>query len=413
MSKSQKLREYLLSNKFFTNQESPKTLSNIFNIDLSLVYKIRKEVSSQENISNTITNEEEFINVADLSDKNSLLEYCETYNIPFEYVKSAKFINHQGQSAWNIVCDMDRINSKDIEINLEKFESFLKESVVPVKLNYDNDIDQKVAYHFYFSDKHVGAKTPSNALYKNAYGPEEFERRMFLGLEDYIEESKLYGRYDKVVLGDFGDALDGWNGKTTRNSNHNLPQNLNNKEAFNTYVEVMIKYIDTLIGLDLSNEYEILSVTNDNHSGDFGYIVNRAIEIYINVKYPDVKTRLLEKFIETYDYGVHTFMFTHGKDDEDMKHGMPYKLDLKTESYINDFIINHNLLGKYLHFIKGDLHQESSCYGKQFRYRNVLSLYGSSKWIMTNFGNNLPGISAEIVYKNKNKIIPLIKRIED
>jgi hypothetical protein len=38
---------------------------------------------------------------------------------------------------------------------------------------------------------------------------------------------------------------------------------------------------------------------------------------------------------------------------------------------------------------------------KHFRYKNVPSIYGASKWIMTNYGNTKPGCSFDIFEKDK------------
>jgi hypothetical protein len=79
-----------------------------------------------------------------------------------------------------------------------------------------------------------------------------------------------------------------------------------------------------------------------------------------------------------------------------MKTGLPLNLDVKTENYIKDFVIGNRLKFENLHFIKGDLHQASINEGKYFRYRNVLSVYGGSKWIQTNFGESKAGCSFDL-----------------
>ena len=84
-----------------------------------------------------------------------------------------------------------------------------------------------------------------------------------------------------------------------------------------------------------------------------------------------------------------------------MKNGMPIYLEPKTEKYILDYVIFKGIPTANLHFIKGDLHQASSQEGKHFRYRNVPSIYGSSKWIMTNFNYTKPGCSFDL-FKGKD-----------
>ena len=84
-----------------------------------------------------------------------------------------------------------------------------------------------------------------------------------------------------------------------------------------------------------------------------------------------------------------------------MKNGMPIYLKPETEKYILDYVIFKGIPTTNLHFVKGDLHQASSQEGKHFRYRNVPSIYGSSKWIMTNFNYTKPGCSFDL-FKGKD-----------
>ena len=81
-----------------------------------------------------------------------------------------------------------------------------------------------------------------------------------------------------------------------------------------------------------------------------------------------------------------------------MKNGLPLVLNDKVENYINNYIDYHGIdARKPIHFIKGDLHQSATQYGKRFRYKNVGSIYGSSKWIHTNFGNTKPICDMDII----------------
>lgn len=336
----------------------------------------------------------------------TLEEYCQKYHIPFDKLTSVKFVNHNGQAAWNAVCDLTKISEQHLNSYFDRLKEAMTEVVIPVILN-KSEQSNEASFWFHLSDKHVGAQTNDKAMFGNYYDLNVFRDRMLNSLQAYIDEAHARGgRFDKVFICDLGDSLDGWNQKTTRNSSgHVLPQNANNRESFDAYVKVTIEFMETLIALDLANEYEFVSVTNDNHSSDFGYICNRSVEVYLQVKYPEIKTRILSKFIEHVEYGNHTVMLCHGKDDEHLKHGLPLNIDLKTELFINSYIDAHKLTGT-LHFIKGDLHQASTNFSKKFRYRNVLSLYGSSDWSQTNFGPNLAGMSYDIIYKHKNKVLP-------
>lgn len=232
-----------------------------------------------------------------------------------------------------------------------------------------------------------------------------YREKMMDNLNDIKFALDDFGSFEKLIIADLDDALDGWDASTIRkNSNHTLPQNANNRESFDAYARVMCEFMEHLISLNGGNEYLFISVSNDNHSSDFGYICNCSVEIWLNVKYPEVQTVITEKFIEHFEYGEHTFMITHSKDSEHKKHGMPLNLDQKTEVFVNTYIDEYKLSG-YLHLIKGDLHQSSTNYARKFRYRNFWSGNGSSDWSQTNFGVNPAGVSKEIVYKNINKTL--------
>lgn len=352
-----------------------------------------------------LPNEIVFENTPDgVLDIPSFEKYCEAHGIPVEQATSAKFINHNGQAAWNVFCDLTKVSEIHLNNYFDKLKNVLTKKIKPVKIEQDLTITQDKAYIFWFADKHVGAHTNEKAMFGNRYDIDIFRERMMDSLKDYQIALDDFGIFDKLIVADLGDALDGWDASTTRkNSNHTLPQNANNRESFDAYARVMCEFMETLIRMNGANGYEFISVSNDNHSSDFGYICNRAVEIWLNVKYPEVKTRITEKFIEHFQYGSHTFMITHGKDSEHKKHGMPLNLDEKTEMFINTYIDEFKLDG-FLHLIKGDLHQASTNYSRKFRYRNVWSVYGSSDWSQTNFGVNPAGVSTEIVYKNINKV---------
>ena len=145
-------------------------------------------------------------------------------------------------------------------------------------------------------------------------------------------------------------------------------------------------------------------VSVQGNCGSFGYAANRLLDIYLSLKYPDIKRTIITKFIDHVQYGQHTFMFTHGKDDSDMKFGLPKDLNEKTENYINAYIHYHKIQTPCIHLVKGDLHLSAKQNGKIFRYKNVLSLYGSSKWVQTNFMVNKCGYNYEIVDKYSKSI---------
>jgi hypothetical protein len=297
---------------------------------------------------------------------------------------------------------------KPNEVTFDDVEQILANVFAPKKfspiVSYPQISNQKALF-VYISDRHIGAYVSNVAMYENEYSSTNYESRMNLLLHEIIYQQQVFGRFEDIYVIDLGDKMDGLNGQTTRGG-HRLPQNMSNRQAFETAVRVDKEFFDKLIQADLANNYHLYQNTNSNHGGDFDYMVNRALEIYINTQYPDVETRILERFVEHMFYGKHCLLLTHGKDDEDMKHGLPLHLNDKTENYFRKYLMYHKIDPEEyrISIVKGDLHQSTSQETYGFRYRNVLSLFGGSKWIGTNFGPNAGGCSFEIIEAQTDRI---------
>jgi len=283
------------------------------------------------------------------------------------------------------------------------FEDIQLNDVKPLKIKKISLDGKKRALVVYLSDQHVGAHTKEDSLYNNKYDEKEFERRMQVTFEHVMETYHIFGRFDKIIICNVGDSLDGFDEKTTRGG-HGLPQNMDNKKQFSVYIEKTLMFFDALHEANICNGIEYQCVSDDNHSGDFGYMANKALSIAFGLKYPDMHVNLFDRFIETFFYGDHTFVMCHGKDREDMRGGFPLNLDTKTENYFQDYISNLTITTPHIHVISGDLHQSLRQYGKRFRWKKVASMYGSSKWIHTNFGNTKAAVDFEVVSEKDSTI---------
>lgn len=321
--------------------------------------------------------------------------------------KLSRFWNKEHKDYWLVSAfvalkDPTELTTDDAE---EILRNVFKEKVFKPIINYPQISNEK-ALIIYLSDRHIAAYVSERALYENDYTGIEYEHRMKRLLHEIIYQSQVYGRFEDIIIIDLGDKMDGQNGYTTRGG-HKLPQNMSNRQAFETAVRVDKEFMDQLIQADMANNYHVYQNANSNHGGDFDYMVNRALEIYLNARYPMVQTKNMEKFIEHFTYGHHTFLLTHGKDDEDMKHGLPLHLNDKTENYFRKYLMYHKIDPDTtrISIVKGDLHMDASQEAYGFRYRNVLSLFGGSKWIGTNFGPNRPGVSFEIVERDTDRIV--------
>lgn len=327
----------------------------------------------------------------DIIQADAFKQYCIEEGIDITKVKSAKYVNHAGQQKFNVVLDFN-----NTPIDFDKFREDILSDVTPEEIKLPKK-ENELALHLYGSDFHIGADVSSNSIYSNDYSFDVVESRLIQVRRLAALKYSQFGVFDTLVIFDLGDMLDGQNAKTTRGG-HLLPQNMNNQEQFDSSILLYKKHISSIVKSGFAENYVFYATCNDNHSGDFSYYALRAIAEWCAAKFPQVKVVIQTKFIDVYEYGEHSFMVTHGKDKLFMKYGMPKYLDKKTEIYIKEYIENHKLEGN-LHFIKGDLHQDCVDFCNLFRYRNCLSLFGSSEWIHTNIGYGRAGLSYDIVDK--------------
>lgn len=269
------------------------------------------------------------------------------------------------------------------------------------------------------ADKHLGSWT-KDAIFGNEYSEWEFERRLNLVLPAIQDLVSKFGVFDQINIVDLGDSVDGLDNQTARKG-HRLDQNLDNIGQYEAYVRIHKAFFDKLVMSGYANKIKFIAATNDNHSGFFTYITVRAVEEYLNAKYPFIETLVEKKFIFHDEYGIHKFIYTHGKDAHARRFGLPLKLDKGAEDIINDYIgfhkldkdIPYELQRQAIHFIKGDLHQTAEEFGKRFRYRNIMSMYGASNYIQLNYGNQYKGFELEIHPKNVAEVFTVKKFIQD
>lgn len=323
--------------------------------------------------------------------------------------KLSTYWNKQKKNRWEVsaLCvakGQEEVTIQDAEVILTKVFSTV-DLAAKTRQAVPKSPNNSKALFVYLSDRHIGAYVNGIAMYENKYDATEYKDRMDSVYYHILKMHHIFGVFEDLYIIDLGDKMDGQNGQTTRGG-HKLPQNMSNKQAFETAISVEKKFFDDLIEDNIAVKYHVLQNCNSNHGGDFDYMVNRSLEMYLNAVYPWVKTRMLTKFIEHEVYGEHVFLFTHGKDDEDMKHGLPLHLNDKTENYFRKYMMYHNINPElaYVSIVKGDLHMANSQDTYGFRYRNVLSLFGGSKWIGTNFGPNRPGVCFDIVEKHDQDI---------
>jgi len=358
-----------------------------------------------------------------LKQKNKLEVVKETYKngkLQFETLKERPKnveVNHEDfdidrmttnpyGGAWIKLKRKEKIYEDD---HLDKLKELLTKEITPTLYTEPTTTNDKGLF-IYGSDKHIGALTKEDSNFTNKYDRDEMRKRIVIfTLSHIFKNVALHGKFESLFIMDLGDALDGFNQKTTGGlrgtSSHTLPQQLNNREQHDFYVELHKELFDSIMANSLAKDVYFISTSNSNHGGDFEYGAMRNLETYLNIKHPGIKTYVSYKPFNHFIYGNHCVIFGHGKDDEDMKNGLPLVLNDKVSNLISDYIRVNKLEDYNVSFISGDLHQSAETYAKNFRYKKVLSQYGSSKWMHTNFGSGAPGLSSEVYEKNSAEIL--------
>lgn len=333
---------------------------------------------------------------------SGLARECDTVGAPITGV-SHYWVKTDTHSTFVKVEDEERLQSilsavSDIVANYnpEKIQSIQK-----VK------IDSPVAIKATVSDMHVGLEPNpgGTSLFAYEYNETIFKQNLNKVFNSICKEYDNHGRFDLLVIDDLGDGLDGWSGHTTRGG-HPLDQNMSNEEMFRVFVEGKLALIENCIRAGIANEVIVRNVANDNHAGSFASIANMTIQMLLDRTYSkkDVKFYILNRFMEHFHYGDHTFILTHGKDAKHMFKGLPYNLNDKAVSFINDYIDHYNINNKYIHVEKGDLHRVGYDRTKKFDYRNYMSFAPPSAWVAHNFGDCYSGYSVQTIPKFNGEI---------
>lgn len=323
-------------------------------------------------------------------------EYCEFYNLPLEDVKSYKLVSHTGVPYYNTLFK-ETINVKGLNLDdaLEKaFERF-RPTIIG---NAQSGVKVPTA-HFQtltYTDVHIGLDTNANgkAMYAEPWNADQLIKSM----EQMVSELVKRQKSNVLVVDDLGDLMDGYNGYTTRGG-HKLPQNMTDEQAFDTALEFKIATYH-----ELANHFDAITfnnICNDNHSGAFGYTVNKAFQKYVEGTRGDrlifVNNHL--SFLSHYIVGDVCFIISHGKDDSTLKFGFKPFLDAKQIEKIDQYIKHNNLYSqaKRIIFKKGDSHQclFDLCGSDDFDYFNYPALSPSSQWIQNNFKKGRRGFVIE------------------
>lgn len=253
------------------------------------------------------------------------------------------------------------------------------------------------------SDIHIGA-LGGTFMKENSYNAQIVEDRLEKILNRIYCEHQRHGSFDAITIADLGDSLDGYKATTVRGG-HILQQNMDDREQFDGYFNAFKKFFDSLVPLNLGN-VKFIALSNDNHSGPFSYTAQRALQIYLETKFPNVEVFIAKDFIHTFRYGNHYYHMTHGKDEQYLKKGLPLTINPQTEVYFQRYLDEKGYPSNGFHtIVKGDLHQQCDQRSYKFRYLSCPSFFGGTNYIHTNFGPNQPTVVYDIVEINKKEIL--------
>jgi hypothetical protein len=389
MGKWTKYNDFILENKDKSKSEIARMVYTQFGLDPSCFHAIRHHIKRLLN----------------KYDNSAIEEYCEAMGIPAHRVDAYW---HKGEYNGNDFSVRVSSEGSDDGISTEDIEDVVKSVLSdykPVAVQ-SNDIAFENALKVVISDAHVGLEPNEDdeSMFGYEYNKDIFFKNLDKVYDKVISYYKEHGTFELFILEDLGDLADGWNGYTTRGG-HKLPQNMNNKEVFDACVEGRYKLIRRIVESGVAKKYIIRSVTNDNHSGDFSWMIHRTVEKMVELSLDaNIETQILNKFVEHFYWGDHCFLVSHGKSKLHMKHGMPFHLNDKTVNWINKYLDHHEIKSKYIHFCKGDLHRYALERTEKFEYINYMSFAPASGWQQENFSTSYWGFSVEVIPKWNNEI---------
>lgn len=332
----------------------------------------------------------------------SVDEYCDKYNLPKESVRSSKLIAHNGtHMVYNMVFNPTTLESVGID---EAFiEEVVKKHIQPIKYADYTPKEGNWVDRLVLTDIHIGMDVNGgrnvSTMYEGKWDRDELLKRVY----SVIRHVKSFQKGSTLIIDELGDLMDGLLGYTTRGG-HELPQNMNDKEAFELAVEFKITLIEGL--KSLYDKIVCNNITEDNHSGIFGYFVNSTIKHIIENRYPgNVEYNLMERFMNHYSIGNHTFILAHGKDSQDMKFSFKAILDVKQAEKIDQYCKENKLYdGSFIEFSKGDSHQFIMDYttSNDFEYCTYPAFSPPSNWVKTNFKKSKSGFVFFNIDKESN-----------
>lgn len=229
------------------------------------------------------------------------------------------------------------------------------------------------------SDLHIGAyNTPYGFVNLADYNEEEIKNRLKKVL-DFIH----YNQYHRIMVLNLGDSVDSYKKETTRGG-HLLPGCISDKDMSKMYISIMTWFFNSL--KQETNDISYVCIGESNHGGDWEWINQIALANILQSTL-NVECKISDYPIEVVNIENTSIIMTHGKNNYTQSRPLPLVLDNKTINWFNDWFLTTDIpLKSNKIVVKGDLHQFAISCCKTFKYVSMPSLYGSSQYIVSNFG---------------------------
>lgn len=331
--------------------------------------------------------------LSEIRDANAFMKHCKrrginTSDVDFYWDKTKEFSVKVHPNATKNEITPEYIAEIIGKLDIKKIDA-------TIKIHKSDEIIRVI-----LSDIHVGMETDETGygIYQQVWN----EEQLFKTLDVIINEVARVARdFKEIHVIDLGDFMDGWSGQTTRGG-HSLPQNMSNRKAFNVGVRFKVELYTRLQSI-VSAPLVAYNVCNDNHSSDFGFIVNEAVRLVLEKMTDTITVNNLQRFMSHYTYGDHCFILCHGKDERHMKFGFKLNLDPQTKDKIMTYIKHYGITSKYITFEKGDLHQQMFDWtsSEDFEYNTYRALSPASAWVKHNFKLGTRGFTIMTVRPDK------------
>lgn len=275
----------------------------------------------------------------------------------------------------------------ELKNNIQKYIDFAKlgiESKFSEQYNSKSTKNENTLV-VVLSDLHVGAfNTPDGYMELPKYDKGEINRRLNKVIT-FINNAK----YERLVILNLGDSVDSYKKETTRGG-HELPGILTDKQISKLYLEVMMRFFNSIHNISNVQYY---CVGESNHDGDVGWLNNLILANKLEKEF-NIECFISDTPQLNFNVNEVSISALHGKDNYTQFKGFPLVINDKTENWFNNYYLNTDFpFKKKKIVVKGDLHQYAYTCAKSFDYMSCPSLYGSSKWIVSNFGKTPWGIS--------------------